>query len=213
MRKASDEEKDHIKNLNLEKWCLLDKKLTPKEKLHIYNIAKSEFRFIKEESGKVAEEKNHLKALTTIRSFDKERQLVKLSDADISESKELSKKFFDAEKSFQLTMDFEDISDFQGVRKTGGSASLSSYKEELLALLNDILDRYSSDNINRMRMLLSRQNYLPIDNRLRNFIRRNNGKVSIDFLDNLAIISTHLLNDDKPDEIPEPLFWYGYYAT
>ena len=212
MRKASDEEKDHIKNLNLEKWCLLDKKLSPKEKLHIYNIAKSEFRFIKEESEKVAEEKNHLKALITIRSFDKERQLVKLSDADISESKELSKKFFDAEKSFQLTMDFEDISDFQGVRKTGGSASLSSYKEELLALLNDNLDRYSSDNINRMRMLLSRQNYLPIDNRLRNFIRRNNGKVSIDFLDNLAIISTHLLNDDKPDEIPEPLFWYGYYS-
>lgn len=213
MRKASDEEKEHIKKLNLEKWCLLEKKLTQKEKLLIFNIAKSEFRFIKEESGKVLEEKNHLRALTTIRSFDKERQLVKLTDSEISESKELANKLFESEKSFQLTMDFEDLSEFQGVRKTGGSTSLASYKEELLLLLNDNLDRYSSDNINRMRMLLSRLNYLPLDNRLRNFIRRNNGKVSIDFLDNLAIISTHLLNDDKPEEIPKPIFWYGYYST
>ncbi|MFZ2322134.1 MAG: hypothetical protein WAV89_00410 [Ignavibacteriaceae bacterium] len=86
-----------------------------------------------------------------------------------------------------LKMDFEDLSDFQGVRRTGGAAS--SYKEELLLLLNQNIDRYSSDNINRMRMLLSGQNYLPLENRLRNFVRRNNGKVSIDFLDNLAIIS------------------------
>lgn len=210
MRKASDEEKDRIKNLNLEKWCALEK-LTEKEKLLIYNIAKGEFRFIKEGLSKVAEERNHLKALTLIRSFDKERQLVKLSDKDIAESKELSKKFFEAEKAYQLTMDFGDIADFQGIRKTGGAASLSSYKEELLSLLNDNLDRYSSDNINRMRMLLSRQNYLPLENRLRDFVRRNNAKVSIDFLDNLAIISSHLLNDDKPEEMPEPIFWYGYY--
>lgn len=211
MRKASDEEKERIKNLNLEKWCLLNK-LTEKEKLLIYNIAKGEFRFIREELNKVAEEKNHLKALTLIRSFDKERQLVKLSDSEISESKELSKKFYDAEKSYQLAMDFEDLADFQGVRRTGGAASLSSYKEELLLLLNENLDRYSTDNINRMRMLLSRQNYLPLENRLRNFVRRNNGKVSIDFLDNLAIISNHLLNNDKPETLPEPIFWYGYYA-
>lgn len=210
MRKASDEEKERIKNLNLEKWCLLNK-LTEKEKLLIYNIAKGEFRFIKEEMNKVAEEKNHLKALTLIRSFDKERQLVKLSDNDLAESKELAKKFFYAEKSYQLAMDFEDLSDFQGIRRTGGAASLSSYKEELLLLLNQNLDRYSSDNINRMRMLLSRQNYLPLENRLRNFVRRNNGKVSIDFLDNLAIISNHLLNNDKPEILPEPIFWYGYY--
>lgn len=210
MRKASDEEKERIRNLNLEKWCEL-KKLTTYEKLLIFNIAKGEFRFIKEESSKVAEEKNHLKALTLIRSFDKERQVVKLSDNVISESKELAKKFFDAEKSYQLAMDFEDLSDFQGVRRTGGAASLSSYKEELLLLLNQNIDRYSTDNINRMRMLLSRQNYLPLENRLRNFVRRNNGKVSIDFLDNLAIISNHLLNNDKPETLPEPIFWYGYY--
>lgn len=210
MRKASDEEKERIRNLNLEKWCEL-KKLTNEEKLLIFNIAKGEFRFIKEELNKVAEEKNHLKALTLIRSFDKARQVVKLSDDEISESKELAKKFFDAEKSFQLAMDFEDLSDFQGVRRTGGAASLSSYKEELLLLLNQNIDRYSTDNINRMRMLLSRQNYLPLENRLRNFIRRNDGKVTIDFLDNLAIISNHLLTNDKPETLPEPIFWYGYY--
>jgi len=212
MRKASDEEKERIRNLNLEKWCELNK-LSNKEKLLIFNIAKGEFRFIKEEVNKVAEEKNHLKALTLIRSFDKERQVVKLSDNEISDSKELAKKFFDAEKSYQLAMDFEDLSDFQGVRKTGGAASLSSYKEELLLLLNENLDRYSTDNINRMRILLSRQNYLPLENRLRNFVRRNNGKVSIDFLDNLAIISNHLLNNDKPETLPEPIFWYGYYGN
>lgn len=212
MRKASDEEKERIRNLNLEKWCELNK-LTANEKLLIFNIAKGEFRFIKEESNKVAEEKNHLKALTLIRSFDKERQVVKLSDNEISESKELAKKFFNAEKSYQLAMDFEDLSDFQGVRRTGGAASLSSYKEELLLLLNENLDRYSTDNINRMRMLLSRQNYLPLENRIRNFVRRNNGKVSIDFLDNLAIISNHLLNNDKPETLPEPIFWYGYYRS
>ncbi|MFA7421650.1 MAG: SNF2-related protein [Melioribacteraceae bacterium] len=211
MRKASDEEKERIKNLNLEKWCLLNK-LTEKEKLLIYNIAKGEFRFIKEELNKVSEEKNHLKALTLIRSFDKERQLVKLSDPEISESKELSEKFYNAEKSYQLAMDFEDITGFQGVKRTGGAASLSSYKEELLLLLNENLDRYSTDNINRMRMLLSRQNYLPFENCLRNFVRRNNGKVTIDFLDNLAIISNHLLKNDKPETLAEPEFWYGYYS-
>jgi hypothetical protein len=62
-----------------------------------------------------------------------------------------------------------------------------------------------------MRMLLSRPNYLPLENRLRNFIRRNDGKVTIDFLDNLAIISNHLLTNDKPETLPEPIFWYGYY--
>lgn len=210
MRKASDEEKERIRNLNLEKWCELNK-LTTDEKLLIFNIAKGEFRFIKEELNKVAEEKNHLKALHIIRNFDKERQVVKFSDNEISERKVLAKKFFDAEKSFQLTMDFEDLADFQGVRKTGGAASLSSYKEELLLLLNDNQDRYSADNINRMRMLLSRQNYLPLENRLRNFVRRNNNKVTIDFIDNLAIISNHLINNDKPEVLPEPVFWYGYY--
>ena len=210
MRKASDEEKERIKNLNLEKWCELGK-LSYNEKLLIYNIAKGEFRFIKEELNKVSEEKNHLKALTLIRNFNNERQTVKLSNTEISDSKELAKKFFDAEKSYQLAMDFEDLSDFQGVRRTGGATSLASYKEELLLLLNENLERYSSDNINRMRMLLSRQNYLPLENRLRNFVRRNNGKVTIDFLDNLAIISNHLLNNDKPETLPEPTFWYGYY--
>lgn len=211
MRKASDEEKERVRNLNLDKWCQL-KKLSNSERLLIFNIAKGEFRYIKEQMSKVAEEKNHLKALTLIRSFDKERQKVNLTDNAIAENKNLAQKFFDAEKSYQLAMDFADLSDFQGVRKTGGAASLSSYKEELLLLLNQNIDRYSTDNINRMRMLLSKQNYLPLENRLRNFVRRNNGKVTIDFLHNLAIISNHLLNNDKPETLPDPIFWYGYYS-
>jgi hypothetical protein len=92
-----------------------------------------------------------------------------------------------------------------------GAVLPSSYREELLLLLNENLDNYSTDDINRMRMLLSRPNYLPLENRLRNFIRRNDGKVTIDFLDNLAIISNHLLTNDKPETLPEPIFWYGYY--
>jgi len=31
-------------------------------------------------------------------------------------------------------MDFEELSDFQGIRRSGGGASLSGYKEELLFL-------------------------------------------------------------------------------
>ncbi|MCK9282073.1 MAG: SNF2-related protein [Melioribacteraceae bacterium] len=210
MRKASDDEKENIRNLNIDKWCELNA-LKPKEKMMVFNIAKGEFRFIKEESRKVAEEKNHLKALTLIRSFDKKRQKVNLSDIEINDSKELAFKFLESEKSFQLTMDFEDLTDFQGVRRTGGISSLSSYKEELLLLLNQNLDRYSVDNINRIRILLSRPNYLPLDNRLRSFVRRNDNKISIDFLDNLAIISNYLLKDEKTEILPDPIFWYGYY--
>jgi superfamily II DNA or RNA helicase len=210
MRKANDEEKANIKNLNLDKWCNLNK-LSPKEKLLIFNIAKGEFRFLRNDSNKIAEEKNHLKALSLVRNFDKGRQFVKISDSQIIESKTLAHQFFNSEKAYQLAMDFEDLSDFQGIRKTGGAASLSAYKEDLLSLLNSNQDRYSADNINRIRALLSKTNYLPLENRLRNFIRRNNGKVSIDFLDNLAIISNHLISNDRPEVLPEPIFWYGYY--
>ncbi|MCB9336463.1 MAG: DEAD/DEAH box helicase family protein [Flavobacteriales bacterium] len=209
MRKASDDEKERIRNLNLEKWCDLEK-LTEKERLLLFNIAKGEFRFMMYD-GKISEQKNHLKALTTIRSFDQNRQEVKIDNNEKNSLRELSERYFNAEKSFQMTMDFEDLSDFQGVRRTGGITSLASYKEELLSLLTENMDRYSNDNINRMRVILTKQNYLPLDNRLRSFVNRNNGKVTIDFLDNLAIISNHLLNNDKPEEIPEPKFWYGYY--
>jgi len=210
MRQAPDFEKEQMKSLNLEKWCLLNK-LTAEERLLVYNIAKGEFRFIKEVESKVEEEKNHLKALNVIRSFDKNRQLVKLGDTEIYAHKELAQSFFNSEKSYQDAMEAQDLSDFAGVKKTGGVSSLSSHKEELLVMLNENLDRYSNDNVNRMRTLLSRQNYLPLENRLRNFVRRNDGKVTIDFLDSLAIISNHLLLNEKPEEIPTPVFWFGYY--
>jgi hypothetical protein len=210
MRKASDEEKEKIKTLNLDKWCKINS-LTNEQKLLIYNIAKGEFRFIRNDSNKVAEEKNHLRALNTIRSFETERQALQLTESAVTEIKELAQKYFDAEKAYQLTMDFEDLTDFQGVKRTGGAVSLARYKEELLQLLNDNQDRYSVDNINRMRLILTRQNYLPFENRLRSFLRRNDNKISIDFLDNLAIISNNLLKESQTAEVPEPVFWYGYY--
>lgn len=210
MRKASDDEKERIKTLNLDKWCKIDS-LTKEQKLLIYNLTKGEFRFIRNDSNKIAEEKNHLRALNTIRSFNTERQPLELTDSSIADTKELAQKYFDAEKAYQTTMDFEDLTDFQGVKKSGGAVSLAKYKEELLQLLNDNQDRYSVDNINRMRLILTRQNYLPFENRLRSFLRRNDNNISIDFLDNLAIISNSLLKDNQPSEIPEPVFWYGYY--
>lgn len=210
MRKASDEEKERIKTLNLDKWCKINA-LTKEQRLLIYNIAKGEFRFIRNDSNKVSEEKNHLKALNTVRDFNTERQALQIPEIVITESKDLAQKYFDAEKAYQMTMDFEDLSDFQGVKRSGGAVSLAKYKEELLQLLNDNQDRYSTDNINRMRLILTRQNYLPFENRLRSFLRRNDNKISIDFLDNLAIISSSLLKNNQPTEIPEPVFWYGYY--
>lgn len=210
MRKASDDEKERIKTLNLDKWCKINS-LTKEQKLLIYNLTKGEFRFIRNDSNKIAEEKNHLRALNTIRSFNTERQPLELTDSSIADAKELAQKYFDAEKAYQTTMDFEDLTDFQGVKKSGGAVSLAKYKEELLQLLNDNQDRYSVDNINRMRLILTRQNYLPFENRLRSFLRRNDNKISIDFLDNLAIISNSLLKDNQPSEVPEPVFWYGYY--
>lgn len=210
MRKASDEEKERIKTLNLDKWCKIDA-LTKEQRLLIYNIAKGEFRFIRNDSNKVSEEKNHLKALNTVRDFNTERQALQIPEIVIAESKDLAQKYFDAEKAYQMTMDFEDLSDFQGVKRSGGAVSLAKYKEELLQLLNDNQDRYSTDNINRMRLILTRQNYLPFENRLRSFLRRNDNKISIDFLDNLAIISNSLLKNNQPADIPEPVFWYGYY--
>ena len=46
MRKASDEEKERIRTLNLDKWCKINS-LTKEQRLLIYNIAKGEFRFHK----------------------------------------------------------------------------------------------------------------------------------------------------------------------
>lgn len=211
MRKASDEEKEKIKSLNLDKWSHINS-LAKDHRLLIYNIARGEFRFIRNEENKVAEIKNHLNALNTIRNFDTERQALQISESVITESKELAQKYFDSEKAFQTIMDSEDLSDFQGVKRSGGAVSLAKYKEELLQLLNDNQDRYAIDNINRVRLILTKRNYLPFENRLRGFLRRNDNKVSIDFLDNLAIFSDSLLKNNEPAEIPEPVFWYGYYG-
>ncbi len=50
------------------------------------------------------------------------------------------------------------------------------------------------------------------DNRLRAYQRRNDNRVSIDFLDSLAIQSVHLVKQLEPHKAPEPAIWFGYYG-
>ena len=39
----------------------------------------------------------------------------------------------------------------------------------------------------------------------------NEGQVSIDLLDTLAIQSVHLVKDEAKVAQPDPVMWYGYY--
>ena len=125
----------------------------------------------------VARESNQLKALRQIRSFDRERRVEKLS---FDEKTALGKKaleIFEAEKAFQDTIEDVDIESFKGVKQTGGPMSLARYKEDLLKLLQENTERYSTDNINRMKSLLTSRN-LAVDNRIRNYLKRYDNQVS-----------------------------------
>jgi hypothetical protein len=73
-------------------------------------------------------------------------------------------------------------------------------------------ERYSQDNIRRMQSLLTGRN-LAVDNRLRAYLRRNDNRVSVDFLDSLAIQSVHLVKQLEPHNAPDPVIWFGYYAA
>ena len=210
MRKATDAEKDYILNMNLHKWVELPG-MDQNGKIMIFNIDKGVFEFIKTDGRKVEKEPNQLKILNQLRSFDKERQIEKINSEQKNELVQKGMKVFEAERAFQTTLEGTDLSEFMGVKSTAGGSSLKPAKEELLKLLNDNTERYSADNINRLQKLITSRN-LAFENRLRSFLKTNEGQVSVDLLDTLAIQSVHLIKDEATIPQQEPVMWYGYYA-
>lgn len=210
MRKATDREKEDIKNLNFNKWCgILE--LKDSEHLLTFNVGRGEFDFIRTDGSKASKESNQLKALRQIRNFDKERQVERLTYREKDTLIKKASEIFEAEKAYQTTMEDADLESFLGVKKAGGASSLAGHKEELLKLLQENQERYSSDNIRRMQDLLTSKN-LALDNRLRNYLKRSDNRVSLDFLDSLAILSINLIKNDNRQELPEPEIWFGYYG-
>ncbi|MBL0047513.1 MAG: DEAD/DEAH box helicase family protein [Bacteroidetes bacterium] len=211
MRKATDIEKEYILNMNLHKWVELPS-IDENGKIMAFNIDKGVFEFIKTDGKKVEKEPNQLKVLNQLRSFDKERQSEKIKSEQKNELVQKGMKVFEAERAFQTTLEGTDLSEFMGVKSTAGGSSLKPAKEELLKLLNENTERYSTDNINRLQKLITSRN-LAFENRLRSFLKTNEGQVSVDLLDTLAIQSVHLVKDESTVPQPEPVMWYGFYAN
>ena len=117
----------------------------------------------------------------------------------------------EAEKAYQDTIEDIDLESFMGVKRTGGATSLARYKEDLLKLLQENTERYSTDNINRMKSLLTSRN-LAVDNRIRNYLKRYDNQISIDLLDTLAILSANLIKNELPQESPDPALWFGWHS-
>jgi len=210
MRRASDAEKDIILNMNLNKWCVLPS-FKGKDKMLVFNIGKGEFEFMRTDGIKIEKEGNQLRALRQIRSFDNERQTEIISLEEKAQLLTKAKDAFEASRAYQTTIGDADLSEFMGVRGNGGSATLANAKQELLNLLNANEERYSNDNIRRLQNLLISKN-IALDNRLRTYLKRYNNQVSIDFLDNLSILSSYMLKNNPQIERPEPVMWYGYYS-
>jgi len=210
MRKATDEEKENIRNLNFNKYCGIPA-LKGDEKLLSFNVGKGEFEFIRTDGTKVAKESNQLKALRQIRSFDRERRVEGLSFEEKEALERKALEIFEAEKAYQDTVEDADIESFMGVKQAGGATSLSRYKEDLLKILQENTDRYSTDNINRIKSLLTSRN-LAVDNRIRNYLKKYDNQVSLDLLDTLAILSANLIKNELPQESPDPVLWFGYHS-
>ncbi|MGD0281431.1 MAG: helicase-related protein [Dissulfurispiraceae bacterium] len=210
MRKASDEEKENIRNLNFNKYCGIPA-LKDDEKLLAFNVGQGEFEFIRTDGKKVAKEANQLKALRQIRSFDKERRAEKLTFDEKSALEKKALEIFESEKAYQDTIEDVDLESFMGVKQSGGATSLAKYKEELLRLLQDNVDRYSTDNMNRIKSLLTSRN-LAVENRIRNYLKRYDNQVSVELLDTLAILSANLIKNEIPKGSPDPVLWFGYHS-
>lgn len=210
MRMASDEEKENIRNLNFNKYCGIPA-LKENEKLLAFNVGKGEFDFIRTDGKKVAKESNQLLALRQIRSFDKERRIEKLLFDEKADLEKKALEIYESEKAYQNTMEDADLDSFMGVKQSGGATSLARYKEELLKLLQENIDRYSLDNMNRMKSLLTSRN-LAVDNRIRSHLKRYDNQVSLDLLDTLAILSVNLIKGEMPQEAPSPELWFGYHS-
>ena len=210
IRKASDEEKENIRNLNFNKYCGIPA-LKGDDKMIAFNVGKGEFDFIRTDGNKVAKESNQLMALRQIRSFDRERRIERLSFEDKLALEKKALEIFEAERAYQTTIEDIDLESFTGVKQSGGATSLARYKEELLRLLQENIDRYSTDNVNRIKSLLTSRN-LSVDSRIRSYLRKYDNQVSLDLLDTLAILSANLIKNEAPQESPEPVLWFGYHA-
>lgn len=211
MRKATDAEKEYILNMNLNKWIELPS-IDDNNKLMAFHIDKGVFEFIKTDGRKVEKEQNQLKVLNQLRSFDKNRQIEKVTVEQKTELVQKGLKLFEAERAYQTTLEGTDLSEFMGVKSTAGGSSLKPTKEALLKLLSENTERYSTDNINRLQKLITSRN-LAFENRLRSFLKINNQQVSIDLLDTLAIQSVHLVKDEATVPQLNPIMWYGFYAS
>lgn len=210
MRKATDEQKENLRQMNFNKWCGIPS-LKDLEKLLVFNIGKGEFEFIRTDGNRVAKEPNQLKALRLIRSFDEERKAEKLSFQEKEELIKTASKVFESEKAYQSTIEDSDLSEFMGVKTSTGGSGLKNAKQELLTILHENQDRYSADNIKRLQNLLTSKN-LALENRLRSYLKRYDNQVSLDFLDSLAILSVNLVKDGATEKKPDPEMWFGYYA-
>lgn len=211
IRKASDEEKEFVQNMNLNKWCALPS-FKGDDKLVVFNTGKGEFQFIRTDGSKVERETNQLKALRQIRSFDNNRKTETIGLEDKLQLTSIANKVFETESAYQAAMEGVDLSEFMGVKSSAGNGTLTSAKQQLLDLLHANEDRYSVDNISRIQNLLTTKN-LALDNRLRAYLKRYDNQVSIDFLDNLAIMSANLIKAEAPKQTINPIMWYGYHAS
>ncbi len=52
---------------------------------------------------------------------------------------------------------------------------------------------------------------LTNDGKKGTYLKRYDNQVSIDFLDNLAILGVNLIKAEAPRQKPTPVTWYGYY--
>ena len=88
------------------------------------------------------------------------------------------------------TIEGIDLSEFMGVKSSAGTTP--SCQTRTIKLLNDNQDRYSIDNIKRLQSLFTSKTLLWI-NRFRSYLKRYDNQISIDFLDNIAILSINLV--------------------
>jgi superfamily II DNA or RNA helicase len=211
MRSASDEEHERLLAMNFNKWCGMPT-VAGSEKLLVFNIGEGEFDYLTHDGARIGRMDNQLAALRRIRSFDRVRQKELLRFEEKERLIRNAEELFATERAVQTTMDGGDFGEFLGVKKSGGATPVVQAKSDLLRLLAEQADRYSADNIRRMQSLLTGRN-LAVDNRLRAYLRRNDNRVSLDFLDSLAIQSVHLVKELAPGQAPAPVLWFGYYAA
>lgn len=211
MRGASDEERDRLLAMNFNKWCSIPS-VEGKDKLLVFNIGEGEFAYLARKDAKIGRMDNQLAALRQIRSDDRKRQTERINFTEKQALIRQAEELFASERAVQETMDGGDFGEFLGVKKGGGANPIVQAKTDLLRLLSENAERYSQDNIRRMQSILTGRN-LAVDNRLKAYLRRNDNRVSLDFLDSLAIQSVHLVKQLEPQNAPDPVIWFGYYAA